>query len=580
MGNRSLNFKMTLVMALFAAGAVTVAVMGVVKLNSLNESLNYLVETVSERVRYSVRLDANSNALKDLEKTMILEDNPQEMAALKKQLEAQILELKENLKGLRAVGLAKMDRLDLLEDRFAQWEAVDQEIQELALKGENQKAFRLADSKGKELINSFDAALNEVVDTNQKEMEAETKRTDDVYEQAKRTMIFVSCFAILIAGLLGYFILRAVNKAINRVIEELSNNSEQVSVAARQISESSQELSQAATEQASSLEETSSAVEEISSMVRRNAENANSSAQASMQGQKSCEKGKEVIGKMIRSMDEINHANDSVMNQVNESNQKISEIVDVIHEMGEKTKVINDIVFQTKLLSFNASVEAARAGEHGKGFAVVAEEVGNLAQMSGKAATEISEMLEGSIKRVEIAIQESKEKINTIILQGKGKVEEGSAIARECGDVLDEIVQSSAQINEMVRSIATASEEQSDGIAQITTAMSQLDQVTQTNASTSEEAASASEELSGQADQLKEVVALLVQSIKGDAGAVNRPVAHKWKPKKIKSEQAEDKKVVQLRPKEREQGRPFAPVAKVSGFGGVPSEDDPRFKEI
>ena len=72
----------------------------------------------------------------------------------------------------------------------------------------------------------------------------------------------------------------------------------------------------------------------------------------------------------------------------------------LISEIGNKTKVINDIVFQTKLLSFNASVEAARAGEHGKGFSVVAEEVGNLAHMSGNSAKEITQLLESSINRV------------------------------------------------------------------------------------------------------------------------------------------------------------------------------------
>ena len=77
------------------------------------------------------------------------------------------------------------------------------------------------------------------------------------------------------------------------------------------------------------------------------------------------------------------------------------EILGYIKSIEEKTKVINDIVFQTKLLSFNASVEAARAGEQGKGFAVVAEEVGNLATMSGTSAEEISKLLESSISHIE-----------------------------------------------------------------------------------------------------------------------------------------------------------------------------------
>jgi hypothetical protein len=91
---------------------------------------------------------------------------------------------------------------------------------------------------------------------------------------------------------------------------------------------------------------------------------------------------------------EIQETNKKLVDDVLEGNRKISEIVELVKEIGNKTKVINDIVFQTKLLSFNASVEAARAGEHGKGFAVVAEEVGNLASMSGQASKEISALLE------------------------------------------------------------------------------------------------------------------------------------------------------------------------------------------
>ncbi len=86
------------------------------------------------------------------------------------------------------------------------------------------------------------------------------------------------------------------------------------------------------------------------------------------------------------------------------SSEQLKAVVDTVHRISEKTGIINDIVFQTKLLSFNASVEAARAGEHGKGFAVVAEEIGGLATTSGGAAVEITKIVEESREQLTTAV--------------------------------------------------------------------------------------------------------------------------------------------------------------------------------
>ena len=223
---------------------------------------------------------------------------------------------------------------------------------------------------------------------------------------------------------------------------------------------------------------------------------------------------------MIKAIGDISTSNTEIMNQVNETNKEIENIVKIINEIGAKTKVINDIVFQTKLLSFNASVEAARAGEQGKGFAVVAEEVGNLAAMSGTAALEITNMLDGSIKAVETIVRGSKEKIGKLILNGKDKVEAGTRVAHECEEVLSEIVNSVASVSKMVIEISTASQEQAQGVYEITKAIAQLDKVTQQNTSNSAESADAAGSLSGQAKMLNSLVQKLVQTIEGGAGGI------------------------------------------------------------
>src|SRR5690606_41012004 len=104
---------------------------------------------------------------------------------------------------------------------------------------------------------------------------------------------------------------------------------------------------------------------------------------------------------------------------------------------------------------------------------VDAEEVGNLAQMSGNAAEEISSMLEESIIKVKSIVNETKQNVEGLILDGKAKVETGSQVAKDCGVVLSEIVENVGHVTKMANEIATACHEQALGVQEITKAMNQ-----------------------------------------------------------------------------------------------------------
>lgn len=328
-------------------------------------------------------------------------------------------------------------------------------------------------------------------------------------------MLIAISVGVVAGSLFVFFFSRNLVSSLLSVSESLKDSGFKVSAGATQIASTSQELSQANTEQSASLEQTAASIEEMNSMVRKSADNARKTFEVSSVSKNTALEGKQVVGEMIRAIEEINTSNTSIMHAIDDSNKKMESIVHVIQEIGEKTKVINDIVFQTKLLSFNASVEAARAGEMGKGFSVVAEEVGSLAQMSGRAANEITEMLDGSITKVNEIVVDTKARVERLVMDGKQKVETGTKVAIRCREVLDEIVGNVESVNGLASEISSANEEQSRGIEEISKAASMLESVTQQNSMASEEAATAAESLSTQAELLNDLVQDLVLVVNG-----------------------------------------------------------------
>jgi methyl-accepting chemotaxis protein len=237
---------------------------------------------------------------------------------------------------------------------------------------------------------------------------------------------------------------------LREVVAEVQSASENVASGSEELSASAQSMSQGATEQAASVEEISSSMEQMSSNIKQNAENAQQTQSIAVKAAQDAREGGEAVVSAVAAMKNI----------------------------AEKISIIEEIARQTNLLALNAAIEAARAGEHGKGFAVVAAEVRKLAERSGSAAAEISELSSSSVQ-----------------------------VAERAGSMLTKMVPDIQRTADLVQEIAAASQEQNSGAEQINKAIQQLDQVVQQNASASEEMASTSEELSSQAEQLQSTMA-------------------------------------------------------------------------
>jgi methyl-accepting chemotaxis protein len=231
--------------------------------------------------------------------------------------------------------------------------------------------------------------------------------------------------------------------------------------------------------------------------------------------------GKRAMETLIGSISKIESNSKSMNSTLADSNKNISSILTIISEIDSKTKVINDIVFQTKLLSFNASVEAARAGEHGRGFAVVAEEVGNLAQLSGNSAKEISTLLAQSVRSVNEIVEKSSHNMGSAMATTQESIIEGAKVSKEAEKLFNDILEKSVNISRLAEEISRGSAEQSKGIQEINTAMSQMEAVTNQNAEIASETNSASEEILNQSKSLQNSTTQIALAIFGNTAALN-----------------------------------------------------------
>ncbi|MFA1671938.1 methyl-accepting chemotaxis protein [Rhizobium mongolense] len=224
--------------------------------------------------------------------------------------------------------------------------------------------------------------------------------------------------------------------ALNQTIELIVGSTRNIRHGSSEISSAAAELSSRTERQAVSLEETAAALNEIAINLQRTADGA---ARARLIV--------ETATADARQSTDVVDGSLAAMAQIEDSSEKISQIIGII----------NEIAFQTNLLALNAGVEASRAGDAGRGFAVVAQEVRTLAQRSADAAKEIQ----------------------GLILSSSSHVSDGVKMVAETGRVLKRIVGEVAEINEVIGNIADSAQEQSTGLKEVNQAVNDLDQLTQ-----------------------------------------------------------------------------------------------------
>ncbi|MBX3745491.1 MAG: methyl-accepting chemotaxis protein [Verrucomicrobiae bacterium] len=311
---------------------------------------------------------------------------------------------------------------------------------------------------------------------------------DTMASAQDRLLRRVSAVAAVIGilGLLaGTVLARRIERPMARVANTLEGACVSLTDASSHLASAGQQLAEGASEQAASVEETSASLEEMASMIRGNAGNAGRAKNLAASTRSAADRGAREVQQLQTAMESIQSSSDDI---------------------ARILKTIDEIAFQTNILALNAAVEAARAGDAGMGFGVVADEVRALAQRSAGAARDTA-------ARIETALAAT--------AQG---VEVGGRVAV----VLNEIHQGVRQVDEIAAEVASASQEQSQGIAQVNTALSQIDRVTQVTASSSEEVAASAGDLTSQVATMREsleALRIMFQGRDARSRAASVPVA-------------------------------------------------------
>jgi methyl-accepting chemotaxis protein len=272
-----------------------------------------------------------------------------------------------------------------------------------------------------------------------------------------------------------------------------------LSSASEELSEQVRHSSQGAEVQSSRISETATAMEEMTSTVLEVARSASRAAETTEQARLKAENGAVVVGQAVSGIMQVQTQALSLKDDMGALGKQAQGI-------GQVLNVISDIADQTNLLALNAAIEAARAGEAGRGFAVVADEVRKLAEKTMTATREVGEAIQGIQNGARLNIENVEKAVETI--------EDASALANQSGTALNEIVELIESASDQVRSIATASEEQSATSEEINRSIDEVNRISSETSQAMRQSEHAVGEVTTQAQALKG----LIDELRSDCG--------------------------------------------------------------
>jgi methyl-accepting chemotaxis protein len=412
-------------------------------------------------------------------------------------------------KELNMPELAKKLRNNLIANLEAFYPAADQAV------------ILMRENKPRDLRELYDGSIQSGVATVLESLGNIELNNADILEKYKKnatrevqlTILIGSALCAAITIFIALFTSQKLMSRFKTVSSTLSEASLKTKKHSDEILDVSNHVNSSVLDSVSAITKTSAAIEQIKAMMERNDESARTSSIRSRDNIQSVEAAKGEVDKLNLSLDMIQKVVVELKSNTEKNTSDLSAITAMIEEINARTNIVNDIAFQTKLLSFNASVEAARAGEHGKGFSVVADEIGSLARSSGGAAKEIADLLIQSRSRVAKIVDDTSKNMKELTSRIQTCANDSAQLAGRNLEALEIVSKNSNSVDSLVQSISEAISEQAKGIAEVKISLVTLQEsanVTQVDGmkikTSSEDGLAVSRDLEGAVEQLERVI--------------------------------------------------------------------------
>jgi len=528
-----------------------VGVYGLTNLSKLNEQLQFMFEERIVPITDISSAETNYQRIRvNIRDMVFVMKTQEEIKEQEKKLDEIISEIDENVKNYENsyVIASEQKLLDELKPALEDYYSYLDRAKKLAYANDVDGYLEMA-ADFKVSGDKVQGILSELISLNIELAEKSKTEADALFKTSKTVTITIIVISILFSIGLGYLIAQLISRPLKKVVtlveqvangdltqttdidskdevgvlaksmndmvlslrgliqdvmntsqqvaassEELTASAEQTSRATEEITNTIQGIAEGAETATASLEESSTGLEEVTLGIQNIAESSNTIAEAGSQATAQAKMGGEFVGKTVQQIQAINHS-------VNESGEAIKSLDKRSQEIGEITKVINEIANQTNLLALNAAIEAARAGEHGKGFAVVADEVRKLAEQSQQSSTQISEL----IKEIQLDMGRSNDSINKV----KSDVQEGLTIVGKTEEsftvILDSLGKVGMQIDDMAATaeqISASAQEVSANVASSASVSQDASMNSQSVAASTEEQLASMEEISSASNNL------------------------------------------------------------------------------
>jgi methyl-accepting chemotaxis protein len=545
--NLKVKEKLYLLITIFTIAVIVVGVLGYVNLKRSSQNMDslYKVDVTAMSLAYENRILMRQiqSDIFALMATSLESENSRlsnEIDSLRKTFNGNLEEYKKL--PLDKAQLAELDELNAL---ISQYRTATKDVIDLAMQNKNDEAYDLFQEKASKISDQVFKKLASISDHANKSAEQMNQSGKDDLSSTTMISTSITVLAVLIGLILGLFIIKQIstrlgdamhflediangdfsqnvpahsmadksefgnlshsvdrmNRHIRELIKQLSNTSAQLAASSEQLTASSEQSAQASAQVAESITEVAQGAEtqlqmsvttkdivdemvkgihQVSKNTVEAAKSTNKTATAATDGGKAIE---QTIGQMATIEKRTDDAA-NVISELEEKSQKIDNIVSLISGIAE----------QTNLLALNAAIEAARAGSAGRGFAVVAEEVRKLAEQSGSATKDITELI--------VEVQAKTNAAVAFMSESKKEVRTGAELVSAAGTNFNEILSMIKGISAQINEISAATQELTSGTEDVVAATESINNEAKKAAESTQTVSAATEEQSASMEEI------------------------------------------------------------------------------